>query len=256
MTNKPFLQGKKAVTFDLDGTLVNTVPIWNDAMYLVAQNLGLQWQGFGEMLGYPLTDVWDNFLFYSDAGIKLPLKDLVAQTQQKFLEILNDYDLDVRDGFWQLACELKEERGMKLGLVTNSSKAIVQAVLPLLGISATFDLVVTSEDIKSPKPSPESYIYAAKMLGVLPTEILAFEDSPAGAISARKAKADVVVIWDSDVSEFSYPEDIITYVGDFSSVLNNLDLDFNAAMKEFINSGAEKASSAENSSAAPETKKD
>lgn len=243
MKNRLGLERKKAVTFDLDGTLVDTVWLWELCVAEIAEDLDIPWAGFGELLGQSLEVVWDQLLSFSSEKIKIPVSELVKRTNSKFLEKIPSIEFVPRDGFWQLAGELKLERGMKLGLVTNSSPQLVAELLKSMGISDTFDVVVTKEDVKNPKPAPDTYIVAAKKLGVKPSEMLTFEDSPAGAISARKAGVDVVVIWDNNLSEFSYPEDIVTHVGDFDDLIGNLDADFDEQVKEYIRLQTEKAKS-------------
>lgn len=79
-----------------------------------------------------------------------------------------------------------------LGLVTNSIKSTTNLVLDLVGIKDFFDIIVTNEDIKNPKPNPEPYIYAMNKLKYSPLSTLIIEDSDFGYKAAIDSKANVL----------------------------------------------------------------
>lgn len=82
----------------------------------------------------------------------------------------------------------------KVALVTTASKSAVDGLLDFHDLSSLFDLVVTGDDVLSPKPDPEGYALAARRLGVAPSNCLVIEDSEVGVASGRHFGARVLKI--------------------------------------------------------------
>src|SRR5207253_3020329 len=77
-------------------------------------------------------------------------------------------------------------------LVTASSRAIMDAVLKVTGLS--FAVTVCGEDVRRAKPDPEPYLLAAARLGVPPAGCVVLEDSPTGIAAARAAGCPVIAV--------------------------------------------------------------
>jgi HAD superfamily hydrolase (TIGR01509 family) len=92
------------------------------------------------------------------------------------------------------ALELCAKLGWRIALASNSPAPLCMLVLERLGIAARFDTVVSVDDVASGKPEPDIYLLAARRLGVVPRECLAFEDTPTGARAALAAGMRVVAI--------------------------------------------------------------
>ena len=82
--------------------------------------------------------------------------------------------------------------GVPCALVTASSRAIMDAVLKVTGLS--FGVTVCGEDVQRGKPDPEPYRRAAALLGVPPAGCVVLEDSPTGIAAARAAGCPVIVV--------------------------------------------------------------
>lgn len=82
----------------------------------------------------------------------------------------------------------------KLGVVTTTWRENVEEALRPAGLLAAFETIVGKEDIRAPKPDPESYRLALRRLGVAAGEAVALEDSPTGLIAAREAGVRGVAI--------------------------------------------------------------
>jgi len=221
---KQIFKGKEAVVFDLDGTLVDSKPLWNAACTEVAQNLGFEWRGSAFLGGQGLRSTWNEYLRYADINPGVSISELVKQTKDKFLKRLASADLELLDGFWHFMLMLKDERNFKLGLVTNTDKDVGQKVLQELGVSNVFDIALFGDDVKKKKPNPEIYKLACKKLGIKPHKILVFEDSPEGVKAAVKAKMPVIAIWNpSSPPKKEYSTNVLLFVEDFSVFPGNLD---------------------------------
>ncbi|MER3410628.1 MAG: HAD family phosphatase, partial [Thermoleophilia bacterium] len=74
-----------------------------------------------------------------------------------------------------------------LALVSGAFRTEVETVLAASGLADCFRHLVTAEDVVHGKPHPEGYLRAAELLGLAPHDIVAFEDTEAGILSAKSA---------------------------------------------------------------------
>ena len=84
--------------------------------------------------------------------------------------------------------------GLSVALASNSPAELCRLVLAELAIAASFDVVVSADDVARGKPDPAIYLHAARLLGFEPRECLVFEDSPGGVLAARGAGMRVIAI--------------------------------------------------------------
>ena len=81
-----------------------------------------------------------------------------------------------------------------LAVASGGLKPLVLATLEALGIRQHFQAVVTYEDVRNGKPAPDTYLEAARLLGVEPRHCLVFEDTPLGLESAAAAGMQCVLV--------------------------------------------------------------
>lgn len=233
---KNIIVGKKVVLFDLDGTIVNNEPMWQLAFTNVMSREGIYLEAYKDLVrapGVPNSLKWRSILQTIQPKSGKTPEQLTKDTNDEYLKILEDGELETRDGFWDLSFYLKQEKGFKLGLVTNSGKDVAEKILAKIGISETFDFKVFGDDVKKLKPDPETYKTALKLAGASAKEALAFEDSPTGAAAAENAGIDLIVIWDGVTSKGLFPQKTIFFLQDFEGLANNLELTFEEAFKDF-----------------------
>ena len=84
--------------------------------------------------------------------------------------------------------------GLRIGLASSSTRGWVEPQLKRLGLWHYFECVRTREDVERAKPDPELYRSVLRCLGVEPRAAVAFEDSPNGALAARRAGMWCVVV--------------------------------------------------------------
>ena len=125
-------------------------------------------------------------------------------------------DLDGIGRHWSAGFQAGVERGLPLKpgaadllaapdlprvLVTSTGREGAHRKLAIAGIAHAFAHVVTLHDVSAPKPAPEPYLLAARLLGVNPARCLVFEDSETGAEAAHRAGCVVVQVPDLAPSE-------------------------------------------------------
>jgi HAD superfamily hydrolase (TIGR01509 family) len=177
-----------AVLWDLDGTIVDTEPLWMAAEHDLAHQYGKVWT---EEDGLALVG---NSLIASGEYIRRRLEiDLTPAEIVDYLvarlTVSLEQHIDWRPGARELIAALDAE-GVPQALVTMSYASIaapIAAVLP-------FGAVVTGDAVSHPKPHPAPYLRAAELLGVEAAQCLAIEDSRTGATSANAAGCHVLVV--------------------------------------------------------------
>lgn len=83
--------------------------------------------------------------------------------------------------------------GQKIGLVTVGSKIRIYETTPKY-ILSQFDVIVTGNDIKKPKPDPQAYQKAIKSLDIKPSEAIIIEDTGLGIAAAKSAGSSCIAI--------------------------------------------------------------
>jgi len=180
-----------AILFDMDGTLIDSEPLWLEAEIEIMEELGCNWDQQDQIncLGGPI-DKTENYMQDRSNNIK-PFgyftKKLDDVMEQKLSTKLN-----LIPNALEIINECKRSE-IKIALVTASSGRLMRAVLKRFPVGI-FDTTVSYDDVKRSKPNPEPYLLAAKTLGVDITNCVVLEDSLTGVQSGLSAGAQVIGI--------------------------------------------------------------
>ncbi len=179
------------MVFDLDGVLLDSEQVWDDARRELVAETGGRWseEAATDMLGMSAPE-WSR---YVHERLAVPLepdaidRDVVGRVVARYAR-----ELPALAG----AREAVERLGGRwpLGLATSSNREVVEVVLDALGVRDRFAATVSSEEVARGKPSPDVYLEAARRLGVDPAAAVAIEDSANGIRSAAAAGLRVVAI--------------------------------------------------------------
>jgi len=177
-----------AVLWDMDGTLVDTEPLWISGEHQLAEEHGAVWTE-EDSLHLVGSDLLDAARYIKERiGGEMTPEDIVDYLGGRVAASLRE-TCDWRPGARELIEEFRAA-GVPQALVTMSYAYIAEPVVDALG----FDAVVTGDSVTRGKPHPEPYLTAAALLGVEPAECLAIEDSRTGAQSANDAGCFVIAV--------------------------------------------------------------
>lgn len=180
-----------AILFDMDGTLIDSEPLWLQAEIEVMAAVGCKWDAQDQIncLGGPLERT-EKYMQERSKHIK-PYGYFGEQLFSVMEEKLTN-NLELIPNALQLTEQCKNAN-IKIALVTASSRRLMQAVLKWFPES-TFLAAVSRDDVEVTKPDPAPYLLAAKLLGVDIKNCLVFEDSITGAQSGLRSGAQVIGI--------------------------------------------------------------
>ena len=183
----------RAVIFDLDGVLINSEPLWWRAGVEALRTVGVHLADHhsSETLGLR-TDValahW--YERYPWAG--KTLDQIEQEVQVRVLQLIYEQGQPL-PGVLSLL-QMLDERRVPIGLCSSSPYRVIDAVLDKIGVKQHFQVVHSAEDEPLGKPHPGAYLSCASRLCVPAHRCIAFEDSLAGAISAKAAQMRVVAV--------------------------------------------------------------
>jgi HAD superfamily hydrolase (TIGR01509 family) len=180
-----------AILFDMDGTLIDSEPLWLEAEIEIMEELGCNWdqQDHINCLGGPI-DKTENYMQDRSNNIK-PFGYFTKKLDDVMEQKLST-KLDLIPNALEIINECKRSE-LKIALVTASSGRLMRAVLKRFPVGI-FDTVVSYDDVERSKPDPEPYLLAAKTLGVDITNCVVLEDSLTGVQSGLSAGAQVIGI--------------------------------------------------------------
>jgi HAD superfamily hydrolase (TIGR01509 family) len=178
----------KLIIFDCDGVLIDSEIISATVLIEKLRELGvdidIQYVQ-RHFLGYSFTSVREKVL--GNLGVDLP-KEFEAEYRAVLLERFRR-ELQATHGVKALLSALK----LKFCLATSSGHERTREALRISGLAEFFTAnVFTADEVKQGKPAPDLFLYAAKKMGVPPSECLVIEDSLAGVTAAVSAGMQVI----------------------------------------------------------------
>jgi HAD superfamily hydrolase (TIGR01509 family) len=181
----------EAVAFDLDGVLLDSEQVWDEAREQLAAERGGRWhpQAQRDMMGMSSPE-WSRYM-HETIGLPEPPEEINREVVER-LSAIYRRKLPALPG----AREAVERLAARwpLGLASSSNRELIDLVLDLLGVAPRFTATVSSEEVPRGKPAPDVYLEAARRLGVDPRRAAAVEDSHNGILAAKAAGMSVLAI--------------------------------------------------------------
>ncbi|MFC6359709.1 HAD family phosphatase [Luteococcus peritonei] len=181
-----------AVVFDMDGTLVDTEPVWDQVRRQLAEEDGVPWpeQATAAMMGMS-TQEWSSYLS-EQVGLRSDAEQSARRTIDALVARYEAGTMEVLPGARE-AVALAASRG-PVGIASSSPVVLIEAGMRLLGITEVVKAHVSTEQVGRGKPAPDGYLRCCELLQVDPSRCLALEDSSNGIRSALAAGMTTVAV--------------------------------------------------------------
>ncbi len=178
----------------MDGTLIDSEPIWDVAVADFAQRNGLAMTADlrASTLGNSLPDAMAKV--YDAAGVAPGERDTAADARWLLDRVTGLFEagLPWRPGALDALDEITGA-GIAMVLVTNTVRELTEVALARIG-RGRFTATVCGDEVPMGKPAPFPYLRAADLLGYSPHACLVVEDSPTGAASASAAGCPALIV--------------------------------------------------------------
>jgi beta-phosphoglucomutase family hydrolase len=182
------LKEPKAIIFDCDGTLADTMPLhWRAWQVISARHRFLFPEDrFYSLGGVPSRDILK--LLSSEQGLNLDHLAVAHEKEAEYLPLINQVEpINTVVGVARAYAGK-----IPLAVASGGTRVIIGQVLEHLGIRELFQAIVTSEDVTRQKPAPDIFLEAARRLGVPPQQCRAYEDTDLGIQAIRSAGMEAI----------------------------------------------------------------
>lgn len=184
----------KAAIFDLDGTLVDSMWVWEkiDIEFLGKRGHAVPENLKESITHLSFTQVAEYFkeTFSIDESI-----DEIMDEWHKMAYTEYSTNVFLKEGAKEYLHNLKES-GVKIALATSNSIPLLEATLKSNGIYDLFDSITITDEVKKGKDNPDIYLLAAQKLNVKPIECMVYEDIIAAVGGAKLAGMNVTAVYD------------------------------------------------------------
>lgn len=181
------------VIFDMDGLLIDSEPLWNEAAIDVFKTFGAKLTNdlCNTTTGLRTREfivLWFNYFKIEHIDIKAA-ENLIFDSILKKVEERGV----MMPGVHQII-DFFHSKQFKIGIATSSPQSLINLVVKLIGIEPYINATSSAEDLPYGKPHPQVYLDCAEKLNAAPTDCLCFEDSFNGMISAKAARMKCVIV--------------------------------------------------------------
>lgn len=182
----------KALIFDLDGTIADTMPVHFLAYKNILAEHGIEFtpEIFTTLAGIPAVGTIRklNEMY----GTKMDPEELGHFKEREYEKIMHNMKPVI-----PVVKLVKQYHGkMPMAVGTGGYKRLAWKTLEIVGLNEYFDILVSGEDVEHPKPHPETFLKCAELMGVEPNVCQVLEDGELGIQAARAAGMMTVLVTD------------------------------------------------------------
>lgn len=236
MVNKNILENKKIIIFDMDGTLIDSIGVWNEVDIATVEfytgirpdekevnklrDFSLANSPDTDIYRYYISKLCEKYNICEDI-------DIVYEKRRWFGDEIPKRNVKLKNNVKELLMLLKE-KGYTLALATTSTIGKVKIYsyknenTKIVNFIDTFDLILTKDEVINKKPHPEVLNKVLEYFGETSDSAIVFEDSYAGVLAAKNAGIEVVAVYDkySDYERKEINELADYKIDDFKEIID------------------------------------
>jgi len=213
----------KAIIFDLDGTLVDSLPYHHESWRIFFKNNNLEEHDFSEVLkeykGGGTLELMTSV--FGDMYTKDELKKMTDDKEIIFRDIYKSKIYPI-EGLIKFLDNLKENN-ILLSIGSNAIRKNVLMTIEELGITGYFSSIICGDEVSKGKPDPEMYLKTLSNLKMDKNECIIFEDSIEGVTAAKNAGIKSIGVTSSQSSEILKSFGAFKTINDYTEItLDNI----------------------------------
>lgn len=199
----------KAFIFDLDGTLIDSMPLWDEIYAAPFEKSGIPVpDGYLLAVNHMSLDECVKYTLES-TPLRCDAKTLVSIWSGLAAKAYEE-SVPLKKGAYDLLSRLRSE-GIRLAVATALPLSLAMPCLKRLGVEKFFDAILSTDDVSQGKDDPAVYLETAKRINLLPSECAVVEDSHVGIAVAAKAGFFTIGVFDKASAKH---EDEISAIAD------------------------------------------
>lgn len=219
---KDLLQG---AIFDVDGTLLDSMPIWDNAAALYLKTRGISAPPELGRILYPMT-MREGSEYLREKYKLTPHVDEIMQGVNETIQNFYQREVLLKSGVAEFLHQLKQ-RKIRMTIATSSDRLLIEKALLRLQILDCFDRLFTCSELGVGKDKPDIYVAAQEFMGTKRPATWVFEDAPHAIRTAKTAGFQTVGIYDA--SSAAQQEEIKRY--------SDIYMEKKMSFKDFVEKG-------------------
>lgn len=190
----------KGIIFDVDGTVLNSMPMWEnvDELYLRSQGVEAE-PGLSDELYMMNMEQAASYLI-EHYHLERTVREVIVGIEDQVKEFY-EKRVPLKNGVREFLTEFRERR-LPMMVATAGERKFVEAAFGRLGIASWFEGIVTCTEMGTDKRNPDVFLAAALQMDLEPSQVLVFEDAWHAVQTAKRAGFPVAAIYDKSNDKY------------------------------------------------------